>query len=226
MSSVHRIWAVIFRTFRRRRLRWFLARAGLRRDDVLLDVGGYPATWTWIEQPVRRIDILNLHEVDWDAASAPEHEIRTLIGDGCALDAADGAYDAVFSNSVIEHVGDWEAQQTFAREILRVGRSVWVQTPARAFPVEPHYLTPFVHYLPREVQKRVLRWGSLWGWLERPSREQVERTVDEIRLLSHREMCSLFPGCEILRERVLGVTKSYVAFRGPRQVSEAASSGA
>ena len=53
----------------------------------------------------------------------------------------------------------------------------------------------------------------LWGWLARPSPEQVERFVRETRLLTHREMRALFPDCEIRRERFLGLTKSYVAVR-------------
>lgn len=217
MSRMHRLWALIFKTFRTRRMRWFLERAELRPDDVLLDVGGYPTTWLGLGQPVRRIDILNVHEIEWDPADAPALAIRTLEGDGRALDAADGAYDVVFSNSVIEHVGDWQAQRDFAREVSRVGRTLWVQTPARWFPVEPHYLTPFVHYLPRSWQKRLLRNASVWGWLARPSQQQVDATVDEIRLLTHREMRELFPDCEILRERVLGLTKSYVAVRATRR---------
>jgi 2-polyprenyl-3-methyl-5-hydroxy-6-metoxy-1,4-benzoquinol methylase len=58
------------------------------------------------------------------------------------------SFDIVFSNSVIEHVGDAESQQQFAHEIARVGRAYWVQTPNRRFPVEPHLLTPFLHFLP------------------------------------------------------------------------------
>ncbi len=56
----------------------------------------------------------------------------------------------VFSNSVIEHVGTWEDQQAFAAEVRRVGRRLWV--PAYECPIEPHYLAPLVHYLPKEVQ--------------------------------------------------------------------------
>ena len=35
----------------------------------------------------------------------------------------------------------------------------------------------------------------------------------DIRLLTYREMKQLFPDCLILKERVLGLTKSYVAVR-------------
>ncbi len=80
-------------------------------------------------------------------------------------------------------------------------------------PAEPHLLTPFVHYLPRRLQSRLLRRFTLWGWIARPSPEQVERFVRDTRLLTHREMQSLFPDCEIRRERFLGFTKSYVAVR-------------
>jgi hypothetical protein len=41
-----------------------------------------------------------------------------------------------------------------------------------------------------------------------------DEMIAEIRLLTLREMEELFPDCEILRERFLGIfTKSYIAFR-------------
>ena len=41
-----------------------------------------------------------------------------------------------------------------------------------------------------------------WGWLQRPTREELERMVCEIRLLTRSEVLSLFPDCEILTERL------------------------
>ena len=127
---------------------------------------------------------------------------------------SDKSYDIGFSNSVIEHVGSWERQQQFASEIRRVARSLWVQTPAYECPIEPHYMTPFIHYFPRSFQKKILRWCTLRGWLEHPTREQIDSMVETTRLLCKSEMQQLFPDCEIITERMLWIIpKSYLAIR-------------
>jgi SAM-dependent methyltransferase len=59
---------------------------------------------------------------------------------------ADKQFDCVFSNAVIEHVGDNTAQLQFVDEMLRVGRSVFFTTPNKFFPVESHTNLLFVHW--------------------------------------------------------------------------------
>ncbi|QKT04916.1 class I SAM-dependent methyltransferase [Ectothiorhodospiraceae bacterium 2226] len=59
----------------------------------------------------------------------------------------DGAFDWVFSNAVIEHVGDFEAQRTFLEEMMRVGKNVFFTTPNRWFPIETHTGVPFLHWI-------------------------------------------------------------------------------
>ena len=217
MISIYDIYHVLFKFWRRRRLALFLDLIRPSGSETMLDVGGYPGSWIERPQPVQRIDILNIHEIDFDSDEYPDHAISTLVGDGCALEFDDGSYDIVFSNSVIEHVGSWEKQQEFAAELRRVGGALWVQTPAYECPIEPHFLAPAVHWLPRSVRRFVVRWLTPWGWLQRPTREELERMVDEIRLLTRSEVLSLFPDCEILTERLLWVLpKSYVAVRRAR----------
>ena len=213
-ARIHIFYGHIFKFWRRRRFAMFLVLIKPKPSDTLLDVGGYPGFWATHPQPVMQIDTLNLHEVRWNPQQAPNHKIRTLVGDGCCLAMPDQCYDIAFSNSVIEHVGSWTRQQQFAKEIRRVAKKVWVQTPAYECPIEPHYLAPFVHYLPHSVQKAILRWGSLRGWLERPSRDQIISMVDTTRLLRKSEMRRLFPDCELVTERIFGIIpKSYIAIR-------------
>jgi hypothetical protein len=72
----------------------------------------------------------------------------------------------------------------------------------------------FIHYLPRSFQKKIVRWYTPWGWLERPTSEQINAMVETTRLLIKSQMRQLFPDCEIITERMLGIIpKSYIAFR-------------
>ena len=222
---INRIFSQVFKIWRARRHQLFcdvmvsgsgVQGAGIaRRIALMLDVGGYPAYWTPYEPVADAIHCLNIHPIDWDEGTAPSHHITTRIGNGCVMpEYADGAYEVVFSNSVIEHVGTWEDQQSFAAEVRRVGRRLWVQTPAYECPIEPHYLAPLVHYLPREVRRRILRWFTPWGWIARPTPAQVNEMVDTTRLLTKGEMTRLFPDCEIRTERMLWIIpKSYIAIR-------------
>lgn len=213
-NPIHRVYARIFKIWRVKRIQLFKKKLSPQKSDRLLDIGGYPASWIAHEPIVGSIDSLNIHEVSWDPERAPEHHITILIGNGCDLQMSDGSYDIAFSNSVIEHVGDWDNQVAFANEVRRVGNALWVQTPARECPIEPHYLAPFIHWLPKGVQRRIMRYATLWGWIGRPSQQEIDEMVDTTRLISKKEMKRLFPDCEIHTERLLGIfPKSYVAYR-------------
>ena len=178
--------------------------------DRIVDVGGTALNWNLVGYagPVVLANIVPKEQVGEMPAN-----VEYVHADGTKLPFGDQDFSIAFSNSVIEHLHTFEAQQAFAAEIRRVAGRIFVQTPARSFPIEPHYLAPIVHYLPKSWQRRLIRNFTLYGWIARPSQETVNELVDECRLLNYDEMKTLFPDCEIRRERVLGLTKSYVALR-------------
>ena len=91
------------------------------------------------------------------AAAFPE--VTTVQADGRELPFDDGWFDLGFSNAVVEHVAGGRAEQRrFVGELCRVAQRVFVTTPNRFFPVDPHSLLPFVHWLPDgELRRRSLR---------------------------------------------------------------------
>ena len=212
--DIHAIYAQIFKFWRRKRMLLFNRLIDPQPEDLLLDVGGYPHIWTAQAQVTKRIDCVNIDPVNWSGEDFPEHRITAVVGDGCKLQYADGSHDVLYSNSVIEHVGDWSRQQAFASEVRRVGRRLWVQTPAQECPVEPHYLAPFVHWLPVSLRRRILRWFTPWGWMTKPSQATIDETISFTRLLTKRQVMELFPDCEIMTERLFWIfPKSYIAYR-------------
>jgi hypothetical protein len=190
----------------------FAAELGVNSRTRVLDIGGTPDCWDLLaERP--QVTLLNTPRARDDMGGA----VAWVAGDGRTLPFRDGAFDVVFSNSVVEHVGGEESQQRFAREVERVGRAYWVQTPNLWFPVEQHLLTPFVHWLPRSWQRLLAPPFNLWQFVARPSDDRrrfyVEHYLSDVRLLSAAGLRALFPGARLIRERFAGVTKSLVAFR-------------
>jgi len=195
-------------------MRHFARTFAISAETRVLDVGGTAMNWQYLS--VRPwLVILNTGRERRDAEG-----VTWVAGDGCSLPFPNGAFDIVFSNSVIEHVGSAQRQRLFAGEIARVGRAYWVQTPNRWFPVEPHLLTPLLHWLPPRVQAWIARRVTVWQWVTRPAPDRrefyIEHFLADIRLLGPAEMKRLFPGTRLVRERFLGLTKSLVAVRTPR----------
>jgi hypothetical protein len=193
------------RRLRERRMSELWTRLGLRPNDRVLDVGGLPFNWSLLPGAPRLV-MLNVALPEGPAQGPP---VSWVVGDGRRLPFQDGTFDLVFSNAVIEHVGDFESQRRFAEECRRVGRGYYVQTPDRRFPVEVHLMRPFVHWMPRPVQERLL--GRRKAWFLR-----------EIRLLDRAEMGRLFEDAEIWHERVLGFSKSLIAVRRPQRTIDEA----
>jgi len=198
------------RAFRKHRMEQFAAAMGITETTRILDIGGTPFNWLLLD--VRpRVTLLNMPRAQ-EPVSEPG--FTSVAADGRRLPFRDQSFPIVFSNSVIEHVGTLGDQAQLAAEIRRVGVRYWVQTPNRWFPVEPHLLTPFLHFLPRAWQGAMARRWTLWDAVERPSPDRraflVEHYLNDIRLLGASELGRMFPDGRLIRERFLGLTKSLV----------------
>jgi SAM-dependent methyltransferase len=184
-----RIASPIAARARARRHAQFFGLTGLAPGMRVLDVGCGTAG-------------LRAHEPDLEITGVDRIARPTYPGPFLQADVIDGLpyedgeFDLVYSSSVIEHVPR-EQRAAFAAEVTRVGRGLYVQTPAYSFPVEPHSLLPFAHWLPAALRRPLWRLGAQGHW-------------EDIDLLGHGEMTRLF-GVPVHAERVGPLAKSWIA---------------
>lgn len=133
-----------------------------------------------------------------DVAPRPDYPGSFVQADATRrLPFADGAFDLAYSSSVVEHIAPAQ-RPAFAAELTRVARAVFVQTPAWSFPIEPHALLPFAHWLPPALRRPYWRLGAAGDW-------------EDIALLRRGELQALFPGATLRAERFGPLVKSWLA---------------
>lgn len=187
--------------------------APLPRPLSIIDIGGTPRFWElcgWANRHDVQITIINLK------TSVCNHSnIQIKVGDATSLtDYPDQSFDIAFSNSVIEHLFTYEKQASMAREVQRVGRAYWVQTPNYWFPMEPHFQIPGWQWLPMTVRVAIIRRYAC-GWRGPcPDLDQARKIVKEVRLMTRRELSQLFLGASIKAEHFGGLVKSWIVFDG------------
>jgi hypothetical protein len=202
ISVYDQILRPFMRRMRGRRMQAFVERMKIKPGLTVLDLGGQPDIWAPVGERLD-ITILNLPGVAHKDVHS-HHAVRYVDGDACNVVGLP-QFDIVFSNSVIEHVGDASKRSAFAREVRRLGRAYWVQTPSPWFPLEPHTGMPFWWAYPNWLRQFFLaRWRKRYfAWAD---------DMAATTFLTRRELRSLFPEATIKVERFLGIPKSYICF--------------
>lgn len=181
--------------------------SNLPKPIHILDVGGTEDFWVnrnYNKKEDVKITLLNLKTIITNY-----NNITSIIGDATDLSLfKKNHFDIVFSNSVIEHLHNFKNQQKMAQEVQRVGVYHFIQTPNKYFLIEPHFLLPLFQFLPKSLKyllltKTKLSRGKKWN------KKFAKEYIQEIRLLSLKEMKYLFPNSKNKTERFLGMSKSY-----------------
>lgn len=196
------MYALVGRRFRKKRMYSFRNQFLQSPLPRIIDVGGSAALWSTINY-AGEVTIVNL---DPHIVHKP---YRLVIADGRNLPFPDKSFDLAFCNSLIDHVGDEQDQKQLAHELFRVAHRFYLQTPNKWFPIEPHFLGVFLHWLPRRPYW-LIRYATIWGLVAKPSPNEAHSVDHSIRLLTRSNLECYFPNCIIKPERVFGLTKSFI----------------
>jgi SAM-dependent methyltransferase len=202
MSASQDVYGTARARVRARLLSPLAARARARRHERFFALTGVAAGMRIVDIGCGSVGLRAL-EPDLDITGVDVSPRPDYPGPFVQADATvrlpfdDGAFDLAYASSVVEHIAP-PRRAAFAAELRRVARGWYVQTPARSFPIEPHALLPFAHWLPAGPRRRYWRLGAMGHW-------------EDIRLLGRRELEALFgPAAP---EKVGPLTKSWVCVR-------------
>ena len=192
-------FAALSKAARRRMLDCFYDRMQPTETDSILDVGVTSNTRddsNFFEKHYRYPDRVVC------AGFEPADELTGTLGDfpyvqigPDTLPFADQSFDIGVSFAVIEHVGSRSNQHRHLSELMRVCRRVFITTPNRWFPIEPHTMLPIVHYLPLATWRRAL---PLLG-------RSFYSSEEKLNPLDRRGLRSLFPERSDVRIEGIGL---------------------
>lgn len=204
--NIHDIYKYFMAPFRRKRMSLFKEVMGVTDGASIIDIGGTPMIWGCLDvKPA--VTLVNINADEWHVGN-----MRMISASGTEVPFPDNSFDICFSNSVIEHVGGKTEQEKFASEVRRLSKRYWVQTPNKWFFVEPHLIGVFIHWMPARYSKYLVRWFTVWGWVNKPTLRQADDFIRSINLLSISRMRVLFPDADIIQERVaFFLVKSIIA---------------
>ena len=125
---------------------------------------------------------------------------NVIIGDARNTTLEKGSFDIVHSNATIEHVGSFENQVLFVREMLRISKeSIFIQTPNRFYPIDFHTILPFIHWLPKKYHRKILKF----------LKKDFYSKESNLNLLTAKELKKI---CEILNIKKYKILKYKLLF--------------
>ena len=136
-------------------------------NKSLLDIGTTPSLDSEqniiLEKTKNNKNITCLSDQDCRILEKKYQNIKSfVIGDGLRTDYKDMSFDIVHSNATLEHVGSYNNQIAFVKEASRISKNhVFIQTPNRFYPIDFHTNLPLVHWLPKKIHRRILKFIGL-----------------------------------------------------------------
>jgi hypothetical protein len=212
---------------RKKRVRLFREAFDIGPNTRVLDLGAYDGSAIAAVLAGTGAQPKNIYIADADGDKVQEGQrnfgfVPVALPDVGSVPFDDGFFDIVYCSSLIERVdlppaGAWRIQsdQEFrdrarvgevklANEIRRLAKGYFVQSSDRWFPLHALTWLPFIDYLPRHLQLRLLAFSNRY-WFKRADPTWYFPTVQEMQ--------QLFPEAQIARTRLMGLTKSIIAIK-------------
>lgn len=176
-----------------------------KNNKSVLDIGTTPSLDEEhniiLEKTKKNKKITCLSNNDCKILSSKFRHLKSfIIGDAKKTRLKSNSFDIVHSNATIEHVGSYKNQILFVKEAVRVSKKfIFIQTPNRFFPIDPHTNLPFIHWLPKNLHRKFLKFFDLDFY-------SLEKNLN---LLSKKDLYGI---CKILKLKKFKIIKYKLFF--------------
>lgn len=180
-------------------------------DQSLLDIGTTPSLDSEqnviLEKTKNNKNITCLSDQDCNILEKKYPNInKFIIGNGINTNLKDMSFDIVHSNATLEHVGSYDNQIAFVKEAWRLSKNyVFIQTPNRFYPIDFHTNLPLIHWLPKKIHRKILKFIGL----------NFYSTEENLNLLSESNLIDICKELEIknfkiIKHRLLFMTSNLI----------------
>ncbi len=175
----------------------------------ILDIGGTQKFWE--NMNYIKLDKINITLLNTKKEEVLHPNFHSIVGDATDLSYfKKNEFDIVVAHSLIEHIPTAKKQSKLSKEIIRISKYYFVETPNKCFPIEPHFRLPFVQFAPANFKKFLLTKTKLvrnkkWAG-------DQEKNFLKIKPISKKEFKKMFPDGKIYYEKYLGLTCSFTAY--------------
>jgi ubiquinone/menaquinone biosynthesis C-methylase UbiE len=131
-------------------------------EDTILDIGTTPVILKhenyFLNHYKFKDKVTCLSNQNLEKLKSVYPNLKTILGDGRDTGLNENQFDITISNATLEHVGSFEQQKSFVKEMNRVSRKKSIIiTPNRYYPLDTHTMLPFIHWLPKKIHRKLLK---------------------------------------------------------------------
>lgn len=93
-----------------------------------------------------------------------------------------------------------------------MGNHYYLQTPNRFFLIEPYFLFPLFQVFPLKFKEFLVYYFKMSFMPKGKTKREARKIGNEVKLLSYDDLKKLFPKASIKKEKMFGLTKSFMLF--------------
>jgi ubiquinone/menaquinone biosynthesis C-methylase UbiE len=140
----------------------FCNKIPLKKNFTIIDVGTSPMLEKYeniiLSQYKWKDNITCLSNQNCNILKQQYKNTQFLKGDAKKMRFKNNKFDIVHCSATIEHLGSSRNQLKGLKEMYRISKKyLFITTPNRFFPIEVHTKLPFLHFLPKKIFRKIIK---------------------------------------------------------------------